>query len=144
MYGDCYPAYGIVDSGREVYYMYTKDWHRSVGCPKPINLYEVRKDGFACYVADGKERTLVTKPLIFSGKDLHINFQTSAYGYIYVDVLDKDGHKLSENESFEIYGDNIDRRILFADGSDFSKYEGKPIRLRFIMRDAKLYSLKFD
>ena len=144
VYGDCYPAYGFVDSGREVYYMYTKDWHRSVGSPKPLNLYEVRKDGFACYMADGKERVIVTKPLVFKGKDLHINFQTSAYGYIYVDVLDKDGHKLSENESFEIYGDNIDRRILFSDGSDFSKYEGKPIRLRFIMRDAKLYSLKFD
>ena len=32
----------------------------------------------------------------------------------------------------------------FADGSDFSAYEKKPVRLRFRMRDAKIFSLKFE
>lgn len=144
IYGDCYPAYGFVDSGRETYYMYTKDWHRSEGKPKPINRYEIRKDGFACYMADGEERVLVTKPIIFSGKDLHINFQTSAYGCIYVDVLDVDGNELSKKESFEIYGNTIDRKITFADGTDFSEFADKPVRLRFRLRDAKIYSMKFE
>lgn len=144
VYGDCYPAYGFVDSDREVLYMYTKDWHRSAGHPKPINRYEIRKDGFACYMADGDERILITKPLMFDGDDLHINFQTSAYGYIYVDVLDADGNELSKKESFEIYGDTIDRKILFNDGSNFSEYKAKNVRLRFRMRDAKIYSIKFE
>jgi hypothetical protein len=144
VYGDCYPAYGFVDSGREVYYMYTKDWHRSEGEPKPLNRYEIRKDGFACYMAGGEERVLITKPLVFEGKDLHLNFSTSAYGYIYVDVLDEDGNELSMKSSFEIYGNTIDRKIAFADGSDFSEYSGKPVRLRFRMRDAKVFSLKFE
>jgi hypothetical protein len=144
IYGDCYPAYGFVDSGREVYYMYTKDWHRSEGEPKPLNRYEIRKDGFACYMAGGEECVLVTKPLIFDGKDLHLNFSTSAYGYIYADVLDENGNELSKKSSFEIYGNTIDRKITFADGSDFSKYSGIPVRLRFRMRDAKIFSLKFE
>ena len=51
---------------------------------------------------------------------------------------------LSEKESFEIFGDTIDRTICFADGSDFSAYEKKTVRLRFRMRDAKIFSLKFE
>ena len=124
--------------------MYTKDWHRSYGKPKPLNRYEIRKDGFACYMADGEERILVTKPLVFEGSELHMNFQTSAYGYLYVDVLDEEGNPLSEKESFEVYGDNIDRKICFSDDSDFSEYAGKPVRLGFRMRDAKLFSIWFE
>ena len=106
--------------------------------------YEIRKDGFACYMAEGEEKVLITKPLTFEGKDLHLNFSTSAYGYIFVDVLDENGEEISGQTSFEIYGDTIDRKISFVGGSDFSKYAGKPIRLRFRMLDAKLFSLKFE
>ena len=95
-------------------------------------------------MADGEKRVLVTKPLTFDGKELHLNFSTSAYGYIYVDVLDEDGKQLSDKKSFEIYGDTIDRKICFEDGTDFSEFIGKPIRLRFKMRDAKLYSMWFE
>lgn len=144
VYGDCYPAFGFVDSGKETLYMYTNDWHRSNGYPKPLNRYEIRKDGFACCMADGEERVVITKPLIFEGKDLHLNFSTSAYGYIYIDILDEDGNKIGEKESFEIYGDTIDRTIYFDDGSDFSEFSGKPVRLRFRMRDSKLFSMKFE
>ena len=143
VYGDCYPAYNLVDSGRETYYMYAPDRHRSIGFPRPLSRYEIRKDGFACIMADGQERTVVTKPIIFEGKELHLNFSTSAYGYIYVDVLDKKGTPLSEKQSFEVYGDNIDRTIYFEDGTDFSVFAGKSVRLRFRMRDAKLYSFIF-
>ena len=112
--------------------------------PKPLYRYEIRKDGFACCMADGEERVLTTKPLVFTGRDLHLNFSTSAFGYIYVEVLDEEGNSLSGQKSFEIYGDTIDRKICFADGSDFSAFAGKPVRLKFIMRDAKLYSVKFE
>ena len=144
IYGDGYPAYNLVDAGDENYYIYEIGLHLTYGAPKPLYRYKIRKDGFACIYADSTERTVVTKPFTFEGKDLHLNFSTSAFGYIFVDVLDEDGKMLSDKESFEIYGDTIDRKISFADGSDFSKYEGKPIRLRFRMCDAKLYSMKFE
>ena len=143
VYGDCYPAYNLIDSGRETYYIYSKDWHMSYGHAKPLNCFEIRKDGFACYMADGDEHVLTTKPLVFTGKDLHLNFSTSAFGYIYVEVLDEEGNPLSEQKSFEIYGDTIDRKISFQDGSDFSAFAGQTVRLRFTMRDAKLYSMQF-
>lgn len=144
VYGDCYPSYDLLDSGAENYYIYTIDNHRSRGVPKPLNRYEIRKDGFVCFRADETERVLVTKPLVFEGSKLHLNFATSAYGYIFVDVLDENGEPLSQKQSFEIYGDTIDRTVLFEDGSDFSDFAGKPIRLRFRMRDASLFSLIFE
>ena len=144
VYGDCYAAYNLIDSGRENFYLYAKAWHMSFRYPKPLYRYEIRKDGFACCMADGEERVLTTKPLVFTGRDLHLNFSTSAFGYIYVEVLDEEGNPLSDKKSFEIYGDTIDRRICFADGSDFSAFAGKPVRLKFTMRDAKLYSMKFE
>lgn len=143
IYGDCYLAYGLIDSGREYYNLYTIDRHFSFGYSKPLNRYEIRKDGFACYMAGGDEATLVTKPIVFDGKIPHINFSTSAYGYIYMSVLDEDGREIS-GESFEIYGDNIDRAVYFADGEDFSRFASMPVRLKFRMRDAKLFSIKFE
>lgn len=144
VYGDCYTAYNMIDSGAESYYMYDKGWHRSVGQPKPLYRFEVRKDGFACWMADGEEKVLVTKPLYFDGENLHLNFQTSAAGHIYVDVLDEEGNVIPEATSFELFGDTIDRTVYFEDGSSFAKFAGKPVRLRFRMLDAKIYSMQFQ
>jgi len=143
VYGDCYPSYGFLDTGDETLSMYTIDYHRSYDAISPMNRYEIRKDGFACYMAGGKEAVLVTKPLTFTGSCLHLNFASSAFGYIYVEVLDTDGNPIS-GKSFEIFGDTIDRQITFDDGTDFSRFAGKPVRLRFTMRDAKLFSLWFE
>ena len=144
IYGDCYLAYGMIDSGREYFSLYTIDRHFSFGWPRPLSRYEIRKDGFACCMAGGDETNLVTKPLIYDGGELRLNFATSAYGYIYVSVLDEDGSALSGGESVEVFGDNIDRRVFFRGGTDLSAFAGRPVRLKFRMRDAKLFSMKFE
>ena len=143
IYGDCYLSYPLVDTGAHTYTLFNVE--TGIGADKPAVLrqYTLRKDGFACLAAEREERYVVTEPFVFRGTSLHLNFSTSAAGYIYVDVLDENGGKLSEGESFEIFGDTTDREIRFADGGDFAAYEGKAIRLRFRMFDAKLYSLYF-
>ena len=143
VYGDCYQSYSMIDSGKEYYNIYTIDRHFSFGYAKPLTRYEIRKDGFACYASSSKESVLVTKPIIFEGNTLHLNFETSAYGNIYVSVLDENGNELSNGESVEVYGNNIDRKVVFKN-FDFSSVEGKPVRLKFRMTDAKLYSMIFE
>ena len=143
VYGDCYPAYGFVDNGGPNLYMYCAECYRSPGYPKPVVRYEIRKDGFGCVLAGGKEREVITKPLIFEGSVLHLNFETSAAGHIYVDVLDAEGNPISDKKSFEVYGNNIDRKVWFADDTDFAEFAGKPVRLRFTMQEAKMYSMWF-
>ncbi len=144
IYGDCYLAYDMIDSGREYYNLYTIDRHFSFGYAKPMNRYTMRKDGFACVCADGWEKRVTTKPVVFEGNALHLNFSTSAFGYIYVSVLDEDGNLLSRGESVEVFGDTIDRRVIFSEDFDLGALAGKPVRLAFRMRDAKLFSMKFE
>lgn len=144
VYGDCYPSYNLLDPGGNYYYIYTYNNSKTVEKPMEMIRYEIRKDGYACIMAGGDEEILVTKPIMYDGKDLHINFSTSCLGYIAVEVLDMDGNSLSKQETFEAYGDTLDRKLSFLDGSDFSAYAGKGVRLRFRMRDAKLFSFYFE
>ena len=144
IYGDCYLAYNLIDSGKEYYNIYTIDRHFSFDYSKPLNRYEIRKDGFACYTSGGDEKVLVTKPITFKGDTLHLNFETSAYGYIYVSILDENGCEISNGESVEVFGNTIDRRVVFENLKDLSQFESKKVRIKFRMRDAKLYSIKFE
>ncbi|MBQ4630273.1 MAG: hypothetical protein IJB70_04730 [Clostridia bacterium] len=144
MYGDCYLASNMIDSGKETYYMYCDKSCRTRGKGKEIIRYEIRKDGFACIMAGGEEKVAVTKPIVFEGKELHLNFETSAFGHIFVDVLDENGDEIPGKTSFEIYGNTIDRKVFLKDETDFSALSGKTVRLRFRMKDAKLYSIKFE
>ena len=42
-----------------------------------------------------------------------------------------------------IFGDHISRIVKWKGNADVKKYVGKPIKIRFVMEDADLYSLKF-
>ena len=44
----------------------------------------------------------------------------------------------------EIYGDSLAQTVNWADGSDLGKLAGEPVRLRFRLNDADLYSLRFN
>ena len=64
-------------------------------------------------------------------------------GHIYADILDADGKNVIAG-SIEIFGNHTDAYVMSEDGSDFSAFAGKAVRLRFRMLDAKLYSFKFE
>ena len=44
----------------------------------------------------------------------------------------------------EIYGDQISRAVAWKQGSDVSKLAGQSICLRFVMKDADLYAIRFQ
>ena len=89
---------------------------------------------------------MVTRLLTFSGSELEINYRTSAPGFVQVEVQDADrkpipGYNL--NDCPEIIGDEIERAVRWTSGSDVSALAGKPVRLRFVLKDANLYSFRF-
>ena len=43
----------------------------------------------------------------------------------------------------EISADEIERVVTWKSGADVSELKGRPVRLRFAMQDADLYSLRF-
>lgn len=145
VYGDCYPIYGltVTKSARpgapdEIsMYMKEKQWTNT---PALLRRYTIRMDGFASMYAGGSERRIITKPFVYSGDTLWVNFATSARGWMYFTLIDQDGGRY---ESEETFGNTIDRRVHFADEDAVKKLSGKPVTLEVRMIDADLYSFRF-
>ena len=111
-----------------------------------MERYTLRTDGFVSVSAPYEGGEMVTKPLVFSGGRLVINFETSAAGGIQVEIQDVNGNPLPGYgliDAVETIGDDIERSVVWPIGSDLSGMAGKPVRLRFVMRDADLYSIRF-
>jgi hypothetical protein len=109
--------------------------------------YTLRQDGFVSATAGWKGGRLQTKPVVFDGTQLELNFATSAAGSIRVEIQDADGKPLegySLADCPEIFGDTIARTVVWKDDSkDVSSLAGKPVRLLFELKDADLYSFRF-
>lgn len=108
--------------------------------------YRLRLDGFISVHAAYEEGEFLTKPFMHSGRELEINYSTSGAGRMQVEVLTAAGQPIpgfSLDECREIYGDHIARTVKWNDSTDVSSLAGQPIRLRFVMNEADLYSLRF-
>ncbi|MDP6546635.1 MAG: hypothetical protein QGH60_21880 [Phycisphaerae bacterium] len=62
-------------------------------------------------------------------------------GYVKVTLLDKDNKKLAESELFS--KTVSDAEVKWEDGFSLDRLTGKEIKLRFELRDSKLYSFSF-
>ena len=63
-----------------------------------------------------------------------------------MEIQDVKGNPLpgfSISDCPEIIGDEIERTVAWKGGKDLGQIVGTPIRLRFVMKDADLYSLRF-
>ena len=103
-------------------------------------------DGFVSLHASYPEGELITHLLRFKGKELVLNYSTSAGGKILVEIQDERGEPIpgfSLQDCETIYGDEIEGVVRWRGGKDLSTLEGKIVRLRFVMLDADIYSLRF-
>lgn len=108
--------------------------------------YVLRTDGFASVRAGYEGGSMTTRPLIFEGTRLELNIATSASGIAIVELLDSEGNVLpgfSRAEADPIIGNAIQHTVTWQSSSDVSALAGKPIRIRFLLEDADLYSLTF-
>jgi hypothetical protein len=116
------------------------------GTSSALRRYTMRLDGFVSVNAPMAGGDLITKPLRFQGKELSINFSTSAFGSIRVEIQDINGKPLpgfALKDCPPVFGDAIDRTVYWNGGSDVSSIEGKEIRLHFEIKDGDLYSFYF-
>ena len=112
-----------------------------------IERMMLRTDGFASVHAPWQGGEMLTKPLTFAGKRLDINYATSAAGGIRVEVQGEDGKPIpgyALDDCLEIIGDEITRTVAWKNGEALSSLAGRPVRLRFVMHDADLYSIRFE
>ena len=139
-----YPALNIVQTGPSTMSLYA---NQNYGQPTShLRRYSLRLDGLAAVHAPYSGGEVLTKPLTFAGKELVLNFATSAAGGIRVEIQDASGKPIpgfALADAVETIGNEIERAVRWKAGPDVSSLAGKPLRLRFTMRDARLYSLRF-
>lgn len=127
-------ANGIIESSDTEWSLYISEHYRHAD--HRIRRLSVRKQGFASMHADAKGGEFTTHPLKFTGKNLVLNYSTSAAGSIQIDALDESGKVVATIP--ELYGDDFEANAL-----DVSKLAGQTIQLRIKMKDADLYALRF-
>jgi len=154
IYGATFPTYGLVTTKGKTADMpdelslYIADgggWTHG-GQADRFRRYSLRIDGFVSLNAPLQGGEVLTKPLIFSGSKLELNFATSAAGSVRVEIQDAGGRAIAGlglDDCPEIFGDRLQRVVRFANGDDLSRLAGQPVRLRFVLKDADLYAFQF-
>ncbi len=114
----------------------------------------LRTDGFVSLNAGYGGGEVVTKPLRFKGNNLVLNFATSAAGSIHIEIQDEAGRTLpgfSLEESPLVWGDDIEHTVRWersharaTSDQPLRRIANKPVRLRLVMKDADLFSLRFQ
>ena len=141
-----YPALGVVPTTEQRMSLYVqRHYAQPTGFVERMTL---RTDGFVALHASYAGGEMVTRPLCFSGGEMVLNCATSAAGSVRVEIQDETGQPLpgySLEDASEIIGDEIDRAVAWprAGGADLGDLAGRPVRLRFRMKDADIYSFRF-
>lgn len=135
-----YPATGILQTGPSEMSLYVnQDYAQPTA---HLRRYTLRLDGFISINAPRKGGEMVTKPFSFTGKNLYLNYATSAAGTIKIEVQNGAGEPLMS--SVEFGGNVIEKAVAWESGADLSSVEGKTVRLRFMMSDADIFSMHFS
>jgi len=111
-----------------------------------LRRYTLRMDGFVSVRASYTGGELLTRPLVFEGKRLAINYSTSAAGSVRAELASEDGRPIPGFELGacpEIYGDEIEKAVEWKGEPQLSRLAGRVVRLRFVLKDADLYALGF-
>jgi hypothetical protein len=140
-----YPALNVVQTGPEEMSIYVnQDYAQPTA---HLRRYSLRIDGFTSINAPYDGGEFITKPFTFSGNELEINYSTSAAGEIKFEIQDEDGNPIQGftfEDSQTIIGNEISRIVTWKGSSDLKNLDSKVIRLRVYMKDADLYSIKFN
>jgi hypothetical protein len=138
------PAVGILPLRDDEWSMYVSEHY---GWPdNRLRRVSVRPWGFASIHAGYHGGEVVTKPVTFTGGELRLNFSTSAVGSVRVEIQNADGQPI-EGYTLEdmdpVYGDALDQIFAWNGNTDVSKLADQPVRLRFKLKDADVYSMRF-
>jgi hypothetical protein len=120
--------------------------HYASGRDCRISLAKLRLDGFVCFEAKDIPGLFTTKPFKLEGDTLQVNVDARG-GRLYAELLDEDGQPIPgfEARQANLY-DNVDElrcRPEWNNSTNLTEFKGKVVKLKFYLRNAKLYSFSF-
>ena len=108
-----------------------------------VCLATSRLDGFASIGAGAYEGSLITKELSFTGQELAINADASG-GSVRVEILREGraqtGFSAADCDAFG--GDDVRHVVSWKGDRNIGDLSGKPVRLRFTLQSARVYSFQ--
>ncbi len=145
---DCVrPPANIITHNDEhwIYYLATNERWGARKWDARLALAKLRLDGFFFLEAKDKPGTMVTKPFKLEGDTLQVNVDAGA-GYVKVEFLDTAGEPIPgfAGDAAETYRGHDKLRLepQWKGQSDLSSLEGQAVRLRFTIKNAKLFSFR--
>ncbi len=131
----------VVGDQMRLYYSGYDGIHDYLPFHSAIGLATLRKDGFASLEGEDNPGLVTTKRLTGLTGQLHVNCQAGA-GLLQVEVLDANGRVLPgyrKRDCNEPRGDGIDQIVTWEEHSELPATK-EPLRLRFSLKNASLYS----
>lgn len=107
-----------------------------------LRRFAYRIDGFTALHADPDSGDAVTRPLSFEGGKLVLNYRTGEKGSVRVELQDQDGALLATSGTLQ--GDDVARAVSWDKEDALRGLVGRPVRLRFVLKDADLFSFRFE
>ena len=119
-----------------------------------VGLATLPTDGFVSLDAGPNPGTVTTRPLVFEGTQLVVNFEDSQKGSAGMDdasslqaeILDQTGEAIEGfglEQAETIHRTGSAQVVSWKGGDDVSSLAGQPLRLRFHLRNGKFYSFQF-
>ena len=139
-----YFQHGIYQTSPTELTMYVTEHIKTPGVH--IRRYTLRPDGFVSANAGYEGGELTTKPFVFEGDQLELNYSTSAVGTLRVEIQDANGNAIQgygRDDCPEMFADEIEGAVRWQQGGDVGRLAGSPVRLRFSLNDADLYAFRF-
>lgn len=109
-----------------------------------IRRFTFRTDGFISVHVDA-DGELLTRPLVFDGKSLAINYVTKPGGSMKVELQDAEGKPIpgfTLADCKALSGDSIEQTVNWS--GNLATLAGKPIRIRFAINAGDLFAMKFN
>ena len=109
-----------------------------------IGLAIWQLDRFVSADAPAEGGSLTTVPIIFSGNRLEVNANIKPGGSLVVGISDPAGKPIPGHEKSDlITGDNLRHIAAWNGNKDVSSLAGKPLVLKFDMKNAELFAFAF-
>jgi hypothetical protein len=142
-----YMAWGLVklpENDRE-YSVYATEAYYA-GPDSRLRRFVYRVDGFVSVRASDRGGEVLTKPLKFAGRRLEINYAAEEPGSVRVELQSADGTPVENCQLAEcnsLQGDAIDQVVSWKENTEIGELSGQPVRLRFELKNADLFSFRF-
>lgn len=138
------PAWGIAETAPGEWSMYISEHYRWPD--NRVRRLVLPRHRLASLNAGAKGGEFTTKPLMFAGDRLLLNYSTSAVGSIQVELRDEADRPLpgfALADATPLFGDELEAVVKWKATADVSSLAKKPVRLRFVLKDADLFALRF-